>query len=130
LPVTGWAWIDPAVAGLVALNIVWTGVAMVRDSVDALMDKAVAPETLAGVRRAISASAAGAIEAHDLRTRTSGHVTFVEFHLVVPARMAVEDAHRICDRIEGAIREQVGDALITIHVEPEGKAKHHGVLVL
>jgi divalent metal cation (Fe/Co/Zn/Cd) transporter len=57
-------------------------------------------------------------------------VTFVEFHLVVPARMAVEDAHGICDRLERALREEVGEAVITIHVEPEGKAKHHGVLVL
>lgn len=57
-------------------------------------------------------------------------MTFVEFHLVVPARMAVEDSHDICDRLERAIRDEVGEAVITIHVEPEGKAKHKGVLVL
>lgn len=130
VPLTGWLWLDPALAALVAVNIVWTGLAMVRDSVDALMDKAVAPETLDGIRKVISSNAAGAIEAHDLRTRTSGHMTFVEFHLVVPARMAVEDSHDICDRLERAIRDEVGEAVITIHVEPEGKAKHKGVLVL
>ena len=130
VPLTGWLWLDPALAALVAVNIVWTGLAMVRDSVDALMDKAVTPETLDGIRKVISSNAAGAIEAHDLRTRTSGHMTFVEFHLVVPARMAVEDSHDICDRLERAIRDEVGEAVITIHVEPEGKAKHKGVLVL
>ena len=130
VPLTGWLWLDPALAALVAVNIVWTGLAMVRDSVYALMDKAVAPETLDGIRKVISSNAAGAIEAHDLRTRTSGHMTFVEFHLVVPARMAVEDSHDICDRLERAIRDEVGEAVITIHVEPEGKAKHKGVLVL
>jgi cation diffusion facilitator family transporter len=130
VPLTGWLWLDPGLAALVALNIVWIGWAMVRDSVGALMDKAVDLEVLDGIRRIISANADGALEAHALRTRASGHVTFVEFHLVVPARMAVEDAHGICDRLERALREEVGEAVITIHVEPEGKAKHRGVLVL
>lgn len=130
VPVTGWLWLDPALAGLVALNIVWTGIGMVREPVDALMDRAVAPETLANIRRVISANADGAVEAHDLRTRTSGHVTFIEFHLVVAETMSVGDAHVICDRLEAALRETVGAALISIHVEPEGKAKHTGVIVL
>jgi cation diffusion facilitator family transporter len=130
VPVTGWLWLDPALAALVAGNIIWTGLGMVRESVDALMDKAVDDEVLGNVRRVISAKAEGALEAHDLRTRTSGHLTFIEFHLVVPSRMAVADAHDICDRLERALREEVGEALITIHVEPEGKAKHQGVVVL
>ena len=124
VPVTGWLWLDPALAGLVALNIIWTGFGMVRESVGALMDKAVEPEVLGGIRRIISANAEGALEAHDLRTRTSGHITFIEFHLVVPACMTVADAHEICDQLEQALRENVGEAVITIHVEPEGKAKH------
>jgi cation diffusion facilitator family transporter len=130
VPLTGWLWLDPALAGLVALNIVWTGYNMVQDSVGALMDKAVDPEALANLRQIISTNADGAQEAHDLRTRTSGHVTFIEFHLVVPGRMTVEDAHNVCDRLEQALREEVGDAVITIHVEPAHKAKQHGVLVL
>ena len=130
VPVTGWLWLDPALAAIVALNIIWAGFGMVRESVGALMDKAVDPEVLRGIRRVISSKAEGALEAHDLRTRTSGHVTFIEFHLVVPARMAVADAHDICDRLEEALHEAVGGAVVTVHVEPEGKAKHRGVLVL
>ncbi len=53
----------------------------------------------------IAANAEGAIEAHDIQTRTVGSGLFVEFHLVVPGGMAVEDAHAICDRIEQALRE-------------------------
>jgi cation diffusion facilitator family transporter len=68
VPLTGWLWLDPALAALVALNIVWTGWAMVRDSVGALMDKAVDPEVLDGIRRIISTNADGALEAHALRT--------------------------------------------------------------
>ena len=130
VPVTGWPWLDPALAGAVALNIIWTGLGMVRESVGALMDKAVEPEVLGSIRRTISANAKGALEAHDLRTRTSGNVTFIEFHLVVAAAMPVGDAHDICDRIERALREEVGEAVITVHVEPEGKSKHSGVVVL
>ncbi len=65
-----------------------------------------------------------------MRTRNAGRMTFIEFHLVVPGSMAVSDAHSICDRIEAALRAEVFDAMITIHVEPEEKAKHQGVVVL
>ncbi|MEJ1977361.1 MAG: cation transporter dimerization domain-containing protein [Acetobacteraceae bacterium] len=44
--------------------------------------------------------------------------------------MRVSEAHEICDRIEEALRKDMDHLVITIHVEPEGKAKHHGVLVL
>jgi cation diffusion facilitator family transporter len=129
VPWTGWVRLDPGIAALVALNIIWVGYAMVRDPVGSLMDKAVEPEMLERIRRIIASEAEGALEAHDLRARASGHATFMEFHLVVATRMAVEDAHGICDRLEHALREEVGEAVITIHVEPEGKAKRSGVIV-
>lgn len=130
VPLTGWLRLDPLVAALVALNILWAGYGLVRGSIGGLMDEVANPETLITLRCIISRYADGAIEAHDVRMRTAGSVTFAEFHLVVPARMAVEDAHVICDRIEQGIRDEVGEAVITIHIEPEGKAKHHGVLVV
>jgi len=115
---------------LVALNILWAGYGMLRESVGGLMDEVADPEAVADLRRVISEHADGAIEAHDVRTRTAGRVTFVEFHLIVPGRMTVEDSHVICDRIEQAIRDRAGTAVINIHVEPERKAKHKGVPVL
>jgi cation diffusion facilitator family transporter len=128
--VTGVLWFDPLIAALTALNILWSGGRVVRASVGGLMDEAVPPELLGRIRRALSASADGAIEAHDLRTRHAGRLTFIEFHLVVPGAMRVDEAHAICDRIEAALKAEVDGAVITIHVEPEGKAKHRGVLVL
>ena len=130
VPLTGRLWIDPAVAALVAANILWAGYGMLRESVGGLMDEVTDPEAVADLRRIISANAEGALEAHDVRTRRAGSVTFVEFHLVVPGRMAVEDSHAICDRIEHALREVLGEAVINIHVEPEAKAKHVGVVVV
>jgi cation diffusion facilitator family transporter len=128
--VTGIAALDPILAAIVALNILWAGWRLIRESLGGLMDEAVPEKTLGEIRQIISANAEGAIEAHDLRTRLAGRATFVDFHLVVAGTMPVAEAHEICDRIERALKATVPDAMITIHVEPEDKAKHHGVLVL
>jgi cation diffusion facilitator family transporter len=127
---TGIALLDPALAAIVALNILWSGWKLVRSSLSGLMDEAVEPELLERIRKVIAVNADGAIEAHDVRTRRAGRMIFVDFHLVVPGTMTVSEAHAICDRIERALKPEVQDSLITIHVEPEDKAKHHGVLVL
>jgi cation diffusion facilitator family transporter len=130
VPLTGYLRLDPLVAGFVAVNILWTGYGMLRESMGALMDEVSDPEAVAALRRIISASAEGAIEAHDLRTRTAGAVTFIEFDLVVPGTMTVQDSHDICDRVEAALRTHLGNAVINIHVEPEREAKQTGVPVL
>jgi cation diffusion facilitator family transporter len=128
--VTGWWLLDPIMAALVAVNILWSGSRVVKESLSGLMDEAVPEETLGRLREVISAEADGAVEAHDLRTRHAGSATFVEFHLVVPGHMTVFDAHEICDRIEAGIAKAFPDARITIHVEPEHKSKHTGIVVL
>ncbi len=125
---TGWAILDPLLAAAVACNVIWSGWGLIRESVGGLMDAAPPQDELERIRAAIAGSAHGAIEAHDLRARHAGRRTFVDFHLVVPEDMNVADAHVICDRIERAVRKTVGEALISIHVEPEHKSKHHGEL--
>jgi cation diffusion facilitator family transporter len=127
---TGLLWLDPLLAALTALYILGSGALMVRDSVGGLMDMAPAAVIVERIRKVVAEHAEGAIEAHDLRTRTAGRLTFLEFHLVVPGAMSVSDAHAICDRIEAALKAEMNELVITIHVEPEGKAKHRGVLVL
>jgi len=127
---TGWLVLDPLLAALVAVNILWQGWRLIRVSIGGLMDEAVSGETLELIRDIISENAKGAIEAHDVRTRHAGRMTFIEFHLVVPGSMPVSVSHDICDRIEKALRAEVSDASITIHVEPEEKAKYTGVVVV
>ncbi|MHA6325014.1 cation diffusion facilitator family transporter [Roseivivax sp. CAU 1753] len=127
---TGWMWLDPALAGFVALNILWSGYRVIMASVGGLMDEAVPDADLSALRDLISEHAEGAIEAHDLRTRSAGRATFVEFHLIVPGEMSVHDAHGICDRIEAALKATLSECTVTIHVEPEHKAKHNGIVVL
>lgn len=120
---TGWYWLDPTMALVVALNILWQGWHLVGDSVQGLMDVSVEPEELARIERVIADNDEGALEFHDLKTREAGRARFIEFHLVVPSDMTVEAAHRICDRIEGALEKAQPGAEVTIHVEPEHKAK-------
>ncbi len=128
--VTGIAQLDSVLAALVAINILWSGWSVIRDSVGGLMDVAVPAETQKTIREVISGNAEGALEAHDIRTRQAGKMTFIDFHLVVPGAMTVDAAHTICDQIEAKLREAVKDVQITIHVEPEEKAKHAGIVVL
>ena len=128
--VTGWAVLDPALAALVAVNILWSGWKVMTSSLSGLMDEAVGDGTLEEIRATISDAATGALEAHDLRTRHAGPRIFIDFHLVVDGQTTVETAHDICDRIEQALKTTVPGSMITIHVEPEHKAKHSGVLVI
>ena len=125
---TGWQILDPALAALVAANILWAGWKLVKESVSGLMDEAVTAEVARQIRQVISTNAEGAIEAHDVKTRTAGRVTFIEFHLVVPGKMTVAASHDICDRIEAALQETVHGAQVLIHVEPEAEAKHAGIV--
>ena len=127
---TGTLWLDPLLAALTAGNILFSGFRLLRESVGGLMDEAVPPATMERIRAIVATEAEGAIEAHDLRSRHAGRYTFLEFHLVVPGSMTVREAHDICDRIEAALKAELDSAVITIHVEPEGKAKQKGVLVL
>ena len=128
--VTGLLQLDAILAALVGLTILWSGWELIRQSVIGLMDVAVETPTLTRIRDIISANAEGAIEAHDIRTRQAGKMVFVDFHLVVPGAMSVEAAHAICDGIEAKLREAVENVQITIHVEPENKAKHSGIVVV
>jgi cation diffusion facilitator family transporter len=120
---TGWTILDPLLALIVAVNILWQGWRVIGSSVDGLMDRAVDRDEHLRIRDIISANAKGALEVHDLKTRIAGRATFIEFHLVVDAGMSVGASHVICDRIEEALKAEVPSVRITIHVEPDDEAK-------
>ncbi len=127
---TGYLVLDPILAAATGVYVLWSGMAMIYASVGGLMDAAPEPAVVNRIRELVGENAAGAIEAHDLRMRHAGRLTFVEFHLVVPGTMTVAESHAICDRLEEALRAEMQHLMITIHVEPEAKAKQHGVPVL
>lgn len=127
---TGYLVLDPILAAATGVYVLWSGMMMIFSSVGGLMDAAPEPAVVHRIRELVAESAAGALEAHDLRMRHAGKLTFLEFHLVVPGSMTVAESHEICDRIEEALRAEMQHLVITIHVEPEEKAKQHGVPVL
>ncbi len=120
---TGWLWLDSALAVIVALNILYQGWHVITGSLSGLMDKAVEPAEAMRIRDIISANSAGAMEVHDLKTRIAGRATFIEFHLIVDGGMPVRESHAICDRIEEALKADIPSVRITIHVEPDHEAK-------
>ncbi len=121
--VTGWSVLDPLLAVLVALHILIAGYNITIDSMSGLMDRSAGAEVEAQIQAAIRSSGGGALEAHDIRTRHAGARTFIEFHLVVPGGMTVLEAHQICDRIEDEVETAIEGAEVSIHVEPDHKAK-------
>jgi cation diffusion facilitator family transporter len=127
--ITGWQKLDVMMALAVAFYILWAGGRIIRDSMSGLMDEAVTSEVARHINGIISSNADGALEAHDIKTRIAGRVTFIEFHLVVPGKMSVAAAHVICDRIEAALKAAVSGAEIVIHIEPEGEAGRKGAVV-
>lgn len=127
---TGKLVLDPAIAALVALQVLWSGWQLMRDSVNGLLDEALPDETLTRLKALIAEHADGAIEAHDLKTRCAGNLTFIEFHLVVSGGMCVTQAHDICDRLERVLKEEVPGSALSIHVEPDTKRKHQGIVVI
>ena len=120
---TGWHVLDPLLAAAVALNILWTGHKIALQSMSSLLDQAASPAVEVHIRNIIAANGHGAMQAHDIRTRQAGRALFIEFHLVVPGAMTVDDAHAICDRLENAIEVEIEGSEAVIHVEPEHKAK-------
>jgi cation diffusion facilitator family transporter len=128
--VTGHLVLDPLLAAMTGVYVLWSGMAMISSSVGGLMDAAPEPAVVNRIRELVAESAVGALEAHDLRTRHAGRLTFLEFHLVVPGTMTVAESHAICDRIEETLQREMQQLVVTIHVEPPEKAKQHGVPVL
>jgi cation diffusion facilitator family transporter len=129
---TGWHFIDPLIAAVVALNILWMGYKIAIQSMSRLLDQAASPDIERRIRGVIETNGIGALEAHDIRTRQAGRALFIEFHLVVPGSMTVEEAHVICDRLENSIERTIDGSEVVIHVEPEYKAKpdESGAVVL
>ncbi|WP_170425778.1 cation diffusion facilitator family transporter [Ruegeria arenilitoris] len=116
---TGWFILDPIIAILVAINILWEGWKVIRSSVDGLMDASLTDKELGAVRETIEANLGPALEYHDLRGRRSANMIFVEFHLVVDGEMSVADAHVICDDIEEALVQKYPGSVFVIHLEPD-----------
>lgn len=116
--ITGIEWLDPVVALLVGANILWTGWRLMDESGNALMDAALTPEENADLADTIAALCTDDIAVHGLRTRVAGHVSFAEFHVLVPGVWSVRRAHDAVEDMEQAIAAQHPDLHVSTHIEP------------
>ena len=115
---TGWSVLDPIVALVVSANIVWTGIQLVRRSVDGLMDVALPNEELATIARIMSRYREQQVDFHALRTRQAAAQRFISVHLLVPGHWTVHDAHHVAEDFEHDLRSELGETFITTHLEP------------
>jgi cation diffusion facilitator family transporter len=114
-----WQILDPIMAVAVALNIVVTGVMLMRRSMAGLMDASLPQDEVLRIQAEVRALLPPLASIHDLRTRKSGPRRFIEFHLLLPGATSVSDSHALCDRLEAAIDAVLPKTFVTIHVEPE-----------
>jgi cation diffusion facilitator family transporter len=115
---TGWTVLDPIIALLVAVNILWTGWQLMHRSTAGMMDASLPAEHLQEIERVLESYRQQGMEFHALRTRQAGSRAFVSFHLLVPGDWTVKSGHDCSEHIEAAIREAIPHAHITTHLEP------------
>ena len=122
---TGWLWLDPAIAILVALNIIWTGWKLIGRSVSGLMDISLPAESLREINRILDAYRGQGLDFHALRTREAGARAFVTLHVLVPGDWTVKTGHDWLERIEADIRGVVPHAHVITHLEAQGDPLAH-----
>lgn len=115
---TGWLWLDPAIALLVAANIVWTGWQLLRRSAEGLMDKSIPQEQIKAIEGVLEGYREQGLDFHALRTRQAGTRAFITLHVLVPGAWTVQQGHDWLEKIEADIRCVVAHAHVTTHLEP------------
>ena len=124
LAVTGWHWVDPLIALLVGINILWTGGQLIRRSVVGLLDVALPAEEVDTIRGAIDAVLAdGRVTMTELLTRESGRQRFAQATVVVPGHWTVARSHELADQIEDAVGAALPETVTVVHIEP-GPSDH------
>jgi cation diffusion facilitator family transporter len=122
--VTGWNWVDPAIALVVAAVIAVAGIRILRSSSRVLVDEALPDPELEEIREVVSSFAErGIVGFHELRGRQAGARRHIDLHVQFRAGTTLEDAHRTAHELQDAIRARLGgDDDVLIHLEP-----HHRV---
>ena len=116
--ISGWIWLDPLIALLVAANIVWTGWQLMQRSASGLMDEVLDAEKLSAIQLVLQTFEEQGICFEALKTRQSGRHSFVSLHVLVPGAWTVQVGHDWLDKIEAAIKTAVPGAQISTHLEP------------
>jgi|SRR5262245_749442 len=115
---TGVLTLDPIIALLIAVNIMFTGLRLIHRSIDGLMDHALPAAELEQLRDTIRRNLPQGTTFHALRTRRAGRRKFADFHLLVPGAMSVREAHDLAVNVEDALHAALPLIEVTTHIEP------------
>lgn len=116
--ITGWFVLDPLIAIAVAVNIVWTGVRLLRETGYGLLDSALPSDEQQTIAEILARYTPHGILFHALRTRRSGPRRFVSLHVLVPGTWTVQQGHDLCEEIELAIGQALPESNVLTHLEP------------
>lgn len=125
---TGWYWVDPVVALLVAVNIVWAAVQIMRRTTKGLMDVALSAldqETLQSILRSYEQQG---IQFHALRSRQAGARGFIDVHMLTPDEWTVRRAHDVAEQLEADVSRALPHTTLLTHLEPVGSASAYAHL--
>ena len=115
---TGWQRLDPIIAILVAISIVWTGVGILRRSLLGLLDTAIPDDLQREITRIMARHARHGVRFHALRTRQAGAWRFIDFHVLVPGNWSVQRGHDLLEEIEEEVRGAIPNSSVFTHLEP------------
>lgn len=109
---------DPIIGGIIACYILYSVWSIVSVSLDQLMDRELSDEVRADIKEIVLAHPQ-AQGMHDLRTRHSGTMTFIQFHLEIEDELTLVQAHNASDEIELELLKTYPGSEIIIHIDPK-----------
>ena len=119
IKLTGLNFIDPIISIVIAIFIIWSTKDILAESIDILMDKELPPDTVREIEDLIMRYNPKVKSYHKLMTRNAGSVKFVEFHVVMDHTLSFVESHEIAEQIVREIKEKIGNAEVTVHVDPD-----------
>ncbi len=116
---TGWLILDPIIALLVAANIIWVGVRLLRETGSELLDRSILADERNQIKTLMMPYEQQGIQFHALKTRGAGSRRFISFHVLVPGAWTVHQGHQLCEELELAIIQQLPGSYVITHLEPQ-----------
>lgn len=118
--------LDPVIAFLVGVNIIWAGWKLIRESTEGLMDISMSKEDNGAIAEILARFVTREVHFHALRTRLSGHNRFAEVHVLVPGAWTVQQGHDLVEEVEEAVHREFGEIALTCHLEPAEDPRAYG----
>lgn len=118
IKITGLSILDPVVAILVAGLIVKESWVLCKNAFSPLLDTCLSEKDECRIMEVMDKYKAEIVDYHKLRTRKSGNIKLVDFHMTVNEELTVKESHDLCEKIEFDLEESLKNTSVSIHIEP------------